>query len=386
MRFRIYFILIFFIATISLSAQTWLQRADVPFNIQNSEGTSFAIGDKIYIVCGVINNNYSNFCWEFNTTTNIWSQKTSFPGCPRRWPSSFSIGGKGYFLGGEDTIAGTNNDLWEYDPVVDSWTQKTSLPSSIRCGAISWVINGKGYVVSGAQSFGIVLNDCWQYDPILDSWIQKSSMPCTGRTFGAGFSIGNKGYAGLGSDYSQNLKDWWEYNSISDSWTIKDSLPSIAVNIAAFSIDSFGYVGPGDYTYILGSSFFQFNHVSGQWLQLANFTGAQYFSPYSVTCNGKGYVISGSSFTTCQKTTWEFTAPVGIEEYSGNSCSVFPNPSSDKVRIKLDQNIISSGSGYSIELTDVTGKVVRLESGLKMTDSIELSKENLQSGIYFFCY
>lgn len=274
--------------------------------------------------------------------------------------------------------------LWEYDPIADFWIQKTSLPSSIRCGAISWVINGKGYVVSGAQSFGIILNDCWQYDPILDSWLQKSSMPCTGRVFGTGFSIGAKGYTGLGTDYSQYLKDWWEYNSISDTWTIKDSLPSIAVDISSFSIDSFGYVGPGNYTYILGSSFFQFNPVSGQWLQLANFSGAQYISCYSVSCNGKGYIISGNSYTACLKTTWEFTAPVGIQEYSENSFTAFPNPSNDFVNIELNQNLILQGSIFTIELCDVTGKIVRKGNKTTVNNSITIEKGNLMSGIYFF--
>ncbi|MCX6296562.1 MAG: T9SS type A sorting domain-containing protein [Bacteroidetes bacterium] len=374
---------IFFIPSVGHN-QSWLQRADLPFTIQNSEGTSFAIGDKVYVVCGVVNNNYSNFCWEFNTTSNTWTQKTSLPVCPRRWPCSFAVGGNGYLFGGYDTCSGSQNDLWKYDPINDSWLQKASLPDSVRSGAIAWSINGKGYILCGAQSYGVTLNDCWQYDPILDSWIQKSSMPCTGRVFGTGFSIGSKGFAGLGTDYSQYLKDWWEYDSNSDTWAIKDSLPSGAMDISSFAIDSFGYVGPGDYPSVLGSTFFQFDQISGHWLQLANFPGSQYTSCYSVSCNGKGYVISGNSFTSCLKSTWEFTPLVGIEEYSENLCSVFPNPSNDAVNVLLNPNIISQGSFFIIEICDVTGKVVRKENKMKFNGSINIEKESMPSGIYFF--
>lgn len=384
MRIRIFIVALLFIAIMQLPAQSWLQRADLPFNIHNSEGTSFAIGDKVYLVCGVVNNNYSNFCWEFNTTTNIWTQKTSFPGCPRRWPSSFSIGGKGYFLGGEDTISGTNNDLWEYDPIADFWIQKTSLPSSIRCGAISWVINGKGYVVSGAQSFGIILNDCWQYDPILDSWMQKTSMPCTGRVFGTGFSIGNNGYAGLGTDYSTYLRDWWEYDAINDNWAIKDSLNSDFVEGSSFSIGAYGYVGPLGLISTWPWSFFRFDPSNGSWSQLIDFTGAAYSNCYSASCQGKGYIISGNSFSLCEKQTWEFTAPVGIQEYAENSFTAFPNPSNDFVNIELNQNLILQGSIFTIELCDVPGKIVRKENKTTVNNSVTIEKGNLMSGIYFF--
>lgn len=59
---------------------------------------------------------------------NAWAQKTNFGGTARWGAVGFSIGNKGYIgTGGEGSVP--KNDFWEYDPTTDTWTQKASVSS-----------------------------------------------------------------------------------------------------------------------------------------------------------------------------------------------------------------------------------------------------------------
>lgn len=363
-------------------SQTWIQKANVPFDVGNSEGACFSITDKVYIAFGVTNNEYSSYCWEYNTAADSWSQKATCPACPVRWPCSFVINGKGYCFGGYDTCVGGTNNLWEYNPVNDSWLQKSSLPDSVRSGAVGFSINNKGYVVGGAYVFGVVTNDCWEYDPTTDSWTSKASMPCTGRTFGSGFAINSKGYVGLGTTYSQNLKDWWEYDPSTDSWQIRDSLPgnSQVAEGSSFSIGNYGYVGPGPYDFINQYSFFRYDAINDQWTQMPNFPGTQFWNCYSTSALGKGYIISGADMNTCIETTWEFTPPVGIEEFNAHSFFVYPNPATDKIFV-TGENL--SAPEINVTTFDISGQLIRTENISSSHNGFSYSRNGLKPGYYF---
>lgn len=67
-----------------------------------------------------------------------------------------------------------------------------------------------------------------------------------------------------------------------------------------------------------------------------------------------------------------------IEDLSENQFSIFPNPVSDKVFIKAENNITEN---YKINLLDISGKIVMtLNSNLSLT---EMLLHNLENGIYF---
>lgn len=74
----------------------------------------------------------------------------------------------------------------------------------------------------------------------------------------------------------------------------------------------------------------------------------------------------------------------GIEHHSEILFSIFPNPSKDFVKIQFNQNIISTTPNFTIELSDVTGKIIRTEDYPKVENSINIEKGNLPDGIYFF--
>jgi len=167
--------------------------------VRNS-AVSFSIGSKGYVGTGSPNNtglNLQNDFWEFDPSTNIWTQKANYGGGPRLGAVCFSIGTKGYIGLGSDANM-IYRDFWEYDPFTNIWTQMADFPGSLRHAAVGFSIGTKGYIGTGNAPTGGALQDFWEYDPSSDSWSQKSNFGGIARTEAVGFSIGNHGYIGTG--------------------------------------------------------------------------------------------------------------------------------------------------------------------------------------------
>ena len=62
---------------------------------------------------------------------DFWTQKASMPGTARNSAVAFTVNGKGYLGTGYD---GENylKDFWEYDPTSNQWTQQADYPGSGR--------------------------------------------------------------------------------------------------------------------------------------------------------------------------------------------------------------------------------------------------------------
>jgi N-acetylneuraminic acid mutarotase len=105
----------------------------------------------------------------------------------------FSIDGKGYIGTGED-LNNVFNDFWEYDPSTDAWTEKANVGGTARWAAVGFSIGSKGYIGTGSGTH----EDFWEYDPGIDTWTQKANFGGGGRYSATGFSIGSKGYMGTG--------------------------------------------------------------------------------------------------------------------------------------------------------------------------------------------
>jgi N-acetylneuraminic acid mutarotase len=228
------------------SSDTWTQKADYGGG-QTEFGFSFSILDKGYAGAGL-----NNYFYEYNPSTNIWTQKASFHS---RLDSGtgFSIGNLGYCCMGDDTAPG--NQVWQYDPSLDVWTQKNNSPCSKRYGAIGFSIGTKGYIGGGYD--GIYENDFWEYNPSTDSWTQKANISGLGRHYASGFSICNKGYATLGIRGSVLLNDLWEYDTTANQWTQKANFSGAnREGASCFVIGDKAYVGTGGTSDFQGSSYF----------------------------------------------------------------------------------------------------------------------------------
>jgi N-acetylneuraminic acid mutarotase len=109
----------------------------------------------------------------------------------------------------------TKSTFYEYDPTTDSWTQKADFPAkprgnnitNVEFNGIATVINGRPFVGGGSGS-GTVWSDWYEYIPSRNVWEKRAN------SFGAKYycSIGNTFYA-INDRYVQS------YDATTDTWT-----------------------------------------------------------------------------------------------------------------------------------------------------------------------
>ncbi len=225
----------------------WTQKANVGIGSNLGFAVGFSIGTKGYIGTGIMNSNASQQFWEWDQATNVWTQKTSFGGISRWYATGFSIANKGY-IGLGCSVSGNlpyNQDFWEYNPSTDTWTQVADFGGGPRMWAPGFSIGNKGYVGTGNN--GAYCNDFWEYDPAMNMWIQKATYGGMPVNTAVGFSILNKGFIGTGvGGIPYNRNDFWEYDPATDAWIqIADFGGTGRAGSVGFSIGGKGYVGTG---------------------------------------------------------------------------------------------------------------------------------------------
>ncbi len=257
---------------------------------------------------------FLNNFWEYDPTTDSWTQKANFAGGIRGYMSCFAIGNKGYAgMGYNSTIY--LNDLWEYNPVTNVWTQMANLPGPGRGLAGSFSVNGKGYVGTGQQT-GPALQDLWEYNPGTNSWVQKGNFPGVARQDidRAVFTIGNFAYWGTGTDGWNGLDDFWQYDPATDTWTQKANYPAKRFGLTGFSICGMGYLGFGEDmpSYVDHNTFYTYDPAANTWTAVASCPGTGRCDAPAMVINNKAYLGTGNNFnTSVLKDWWEFT-PSGV--------------------------------------------------------------------------
>jgi hypothetical protein len=198
------------------TSNTWSQRATMTStHYSRSFGMGFSIGTEGFVGLGFdyafADYSASDF-WKWNgnplsSSYDTWSQIAAFPGGTRSSGISLKICDKAY-MGGGGNVNGFHNDWWEYDATSNTWSQKTSIPYAGGDDVTNvpfFSICCKGYVVT---RHGVLL----EYDPATDTWTNIGSVPSTliGTIDGStGFSINGKGYLiGVGYYFNQ----LWEWN------------------------------------------------------------------------------------------------------------------------------------------------------------------------------
>jgi hypothetical protein len=159
-----------------------------------------------------------NDLWEFDPISNTFTQLPSCPGVGRTHPALVILNGKIYTGMGSGT---TNlSDWWEYDITTQVWTQKTSIPIE-RHHPYQFILNGYVYVGSGHQS------SWYKYDPLNDTWTAVASLDT--RVAGTQFNYNGKGYALSGVTTGHTFfatGEFYEYDPLIDSWNILHPHPA----------------------------------------------------------------------------------------------------------------------------------------------------------------
>lgn len=274
-------------------ADRWAKMASI--GGKRDGGFYFAANGKGYLGGGGLGGSGGKDFWEYDPTTNVWTQKQDFKGDNRVYATAFAIGSKGYvttgFSSGVNTVG---QEVWEYDVSNNDWTKKNDFTAGAdRHHAVGFTIGSKGYVgTGGIVSSLTVLNDLWEYDPANDNWVRKADLPGAARINAFGFAIGSKGYIGGGLDRStgSNQYDIFEFDPSINQWTSKAAFPNTSADLLQ---NSFSSVTTGYIVERTERVLWQFNPVANNWNKKALLPN-DLVSTISFSIGNYGYV--GESF------------------------------------------------------------------------------------------
>jgi N-acetylneuraminic acid mutarotase len=244
-----------------LTTNLWTQKASIPVANGWYADKGFTINGIGYITCaGTASGNYDNSLYQYNPQTNAWATKASFPGVARYTATQFSIGNYGYVGMG---FSPYYNDMYRYDPDADAWTQMANFTGTARQSAFCFVIGASAFIGMGSDGSTNNPSDFYRFDTTgTGIWTQLSPFPGSARNSGASFSFGGHGYIMCGTNAAANQmdSDIWEYTPSTDSWAQIGTFPGGARREVAYgNYDSLLIIGAGAVTDgdILTSSFWQ---------------------------------------------------------------------------------------------------------------------------------
>jgi hypothetical protein len=335
---------------------TWIQKANFS-GVGRASSVAFSMGGKGYIGIGedMYGNEYNDF-WEYDTITNSWTQKANVGGGVRSRAIGFSIGSKGYIgigAGGTGNFS-WKNDLWEYDPTTNTWTQKANFEGTVRLDAVGFSIGSYGYIGTGQGEHGSYNKEFWQYDPSSDTWTQKADFGGTGRRAAFGFGIGNKGYIGTGVDTNNFKNDFWQYDPSSDTWSQKaDFGGSARESTTGFNIGNKGYIGTGDNVSYL-NDFWEYDPSADTWTQKANFGGTSRSLAVGFSIANKGFIGTGvDEFGNYRNDFWEYSPTCSAPNPPTNTTP----PINQHICVGNSTTLTVSGTGTLGWYTAVTGGI-----------------------------
>ena len=231
----------------------WTFREDsydcIYSNISSRSGSVYLnFDDQLFIGLG---QNDEGYFKDWMEISNGFILLDSFPGPARSSAVSFVIDTLGYVGLGIDEAGNYLSDFYQYDPSTDTWTQIADFGGGPRTNAIAFSIGEYGYVGTGLNADDEQA-DFWKYDPVEDSWTELPDWGKDKRQGAFAFVVGDKAYVGGGyyfDSFTFQLSDIQEYESETGGWTEKifaDGL-NLAVNdAAAFSLYGNGYIAYGN--------------------------------------------------------------------------------------------------------------------------------------------
>ena len=284
-------LLFLFLLPISLFAQAWTPKADIP--TARWTPASVELDGKIYVLGGQGETSPYNALSKmevYDQQTDSWTELQNMP--TARWGLMTAVvDGKIYAIGGlEGSFMGgfTSTDVVEeYDPVTDTWTTKSALQVGRGYGG-AVVYNDTIFVFGGYRTQSQTdLGTVEKYYPPSDIWVSTGiPMPYPHSTFMM-TKVGTSAYLIGGWDNSGVE----EYSFVTGEWTTKPQMPVAAGGSGIAANDSLIFIIGGR-----GGNFdeFQaFNLLNDTWHQLNTMPTARE-GLVAEMVDGKVYCITGS--------------------------------------------------------------------------------------------
>ncbi len=358
--------LLILISSPSFSVPNWTQRADFAGGGRH-RAASFQIGTKGYLGIGHYNGTGVNIVlkdwWEYDPSTNAWTQKADYIGNNGNGnyaTLSFSFNDEAYLGGG----ALGSSEFYKYTPGTNSWTQVTAPPIK--------PVNTEGFVLENSGYF-IRFGNLWEYNRNNDQWANRGAVPFSVNSWNSGFSLNGKGYIKTGNQL-------WEYKPLTNQWAMRAPFPGLATGGSGTFVQNgkayivTGYAGSLSQ---VNSEVWEYNPNSNSWWRYANFPGSNRRFSCTFNIGDKSFISTGTNGTNFSDL-WEFILTVGVNDLSyDNSFTAYPNPAKEKIRFQSEQYTNAFIKIYSID-----GNLVK---EIKMTSNqVTFYRENIQNGTYFY--
>lgn len=292
---------------------TWYRMSDFD-GLARHGASSFTIGNKGYLVGGYDNRNRLNDCWEYDMDRDAWTQLADFPGTARNGATAFCIDRKGYVGTGQDGNENKLNDFWEYDVATNRWSRLADLPATARYGAVAFAVGGKGYIGCGYD--GNYLKDFYRFDPAAGSWEKIVSIGGSKRVNATAFVIDDRAYVCCGTNNGSYIDDFWRFDPVEEVWvqlrdiannsdeSYDDEYAIVRENGVAFVIDGQAYLTCGESGTIRSDSW-RYDPDADLWEQVAKFKGTARTSTVAFSSGRRGFIVTGKSGTKEFDDIWE---------------------------------------------------------------------------------
>ncbi|HVZ55668.1 MAG TPA: kelch repeat-containing protein [Chitinophagaceae bacterium] len=137
---------------------TWTRKADFP-GAPRSYAMALGFDDHGYLGLGAFYSPTGNDWWKYDPVQDQWSRQADYPGpVQTAYSGCFRIGSKAYISGGQYQAC------WEFDTQSGHWTQKTSHPTT-RLEGIGFALGNTGYLCLGTTEQVFLDRDCWSFNP-----------------------------------------------------------------------------------------------------------------------------------------------------------------------------------------------------------------------------
>jgi hypothetical protein len=155
----------------------WRENGRVPALSDEIQSAAAVLDGKVYFGGGFHaqrgNDARIGAFHEYDPVSRRWRDLAPLP-TPRAGAAGAALGGKIYFMGGENRIGGASLSVVEvYDPKTDSWSEAPPLPCPRR-NASAAVLEGRLYLVGGSPQGEQSSTSVQVYDPTARSWSATS--------------------------------------------------------------------------------------------------------------------------------------------------------------------------------------------------------------------
>jgi hypothetical protein len=159
----------------------------------------------------------------------------------------FSFNGKGYISGGFVGVNTLTNDMWQYNDSTDTWTQMANVPGPTRNGPMFLVISNQAFIGLGNDVSGSTYySDFYEFNPDSNTYSRVADIPVA-RGSGANFTLGNYGYVGLGVTANGVVNDFYIYDPVVNTWTLTNNFGGLArAHVFNEVVAGVPYVGCGN--------------------------------------------------------------------------------------------------------------------------------------------